>query len=77
MGELDKRQKKEVVSIIDEYIDEHLNDLRSRILKFDTNLYSAKIEEELNNTKKENAALKEKSEPRVLHPVRLSFSKER
>ena len=72
MGELDKRQKKEVVSIIDEYIDEHLNDLRSRILKFDTNLYSAKIEEELNNTKKENAALKEKSENLVLENNKLT-----
>ena len=72
MGELDKRQKKEVVSIIDEYIDEHLNDLRSRILTFDTNLYSAKIEEELNNTKKENAALKEKSENLVLENNKLT-----
>lgn len=72
MGEFDKKQKKEVVSIIDEYIDEHLNDLRSRILKFDTNLYSAKIEEELNNTKKENAALKEKSENLVLENNKLT-----
>ena len=72
MGEFDKKQKKEVVSIIDEYIDEHLNDLRSRILKFDTNLYRAKIEEELNNTKKENAALKEKSENLVLENNKLT-----
>ena len=62
MGELDKRQKKEVVSIIDEYIDEHLKKLRSKILNFDTNLYSAKLEEELNSAKKENADLQKKNE---------------
>ena len=32
MGEFDKKQKKEIVSIIDEYIKEHLNDLISKIL---------------------------------------------
>lgn len=71
MGEFDKKQKKEIVSIIDEYIKEHLNDLRSKILNFDTNLYSAKIEKDLDNAKKDNAVLKAENDKLSLENTEL------